>query len=76
MTVGQLRKRIEGVDDNIPVVLPAHDHGYYNASCAGMVRTAEKWHGSTLKECEAFGEEYDHLAQEERPEIIEVFSIE
>lgn len=28
LTVGELRKRIDGLDDDMPVVMPSQDHSY------------------------------------------------
>lgn len=68
MTVRQLRKMIEAIDDDTLIVTPSHDHSYRLASV--FEAEAEKVRGGFM---EYHGEEY---AEDESNPVIKVLVVE
>lgn len=67
LTVGDLRRRLDGVDDDVIVVAPASDHSYRVIRMASEA-TAIKWGQSEL--CEDYDDELD--SDQERISVLVV----
>ena len=68
MNVGDLRKRLEGVDENLLVVTPGGDHEYFEIRCVGLDR-AESVDGY-------LGEHYEGYELDDDTKVIDVFVVD
>lgn len=62
MNVGELRKVLEGVPDDLPILMPGHDHSY-TPYCRFTVGTARYVKAENYY-CEDSGDDADHRPEE------------